>query len=487
MPRKTPSQTTPILLLLAACAGGGTQNEIVAYKPDIAVAPSTVDFGEVVVDYTDSQLLRVVNAGKADLTISDMTISDNEDGVFTITETALVIPKEETVAVELRFAPATFIEYARTLTITSDDPDSPSFDVPLVGLGGDGPIPDIALDPAIIDFGSPAGASTQWFTIQNTGDGDLVIEGVSQSGSGQFSSPNLPAAGTVIAPGSQTTIIVVYEPVGIGQSGALLIETNDPDEPELTVTLLGDGGGSDVYPQAVIDCPTLVDPPTSLPLDGRDSYDPGGHAIVSYEWSVVEAPDGADGAIVDPTADLTALAVDMAGDWEVDLTVTNDLGVRSAPARCEFEAVPQAAVHVELIWDKDDADLDLHLVKGGAEIFDSPDDCCFCNRSPDWGVMGGADDPRFAIDNEYGFGPEEVKIDLPADDDYAVRVHYYADKGGASTTATVRVWVEGEIAHEESMLLTHNDLWNVGYIRWPMAVFVEEDVDVDASTARTCY
>ena len=66
-----------------------------ALKPDIAVAPDVLDFGEVVVDYTDSQILSVINAGRVELEVSELSISDNTDGVFTITQAGAVTVEEE--------------------------------------------------------------------------------------------------------------------------------------------------------------------------------------------------------------------------------------------------------------------------------------------------------------------------------------------------------------------------------------------------------
>ena len=63
---------------------------------------------------------------------------------------------------------------------------------------------------------------------------------------------------------------------------------------------------------------------------------------------------------VSPTTKLWADAV---GPYEVDLTVTNAIGVTSAPARCLIDAVPSERVHVELTWNTASADMDLHLAQ----------------------------------------------------------------------------------------------------------------------------
>ena len=73
--------------------------------------------------------------------------------------------------------------------------------------------------------------------------------------------------------------------------------------------------------------------------------------------------------------------VDVAGDYEVQLRVTNDVGLTSAPAICRFESIPANQVHIELYWDEADADLDLHLVARGPRAGAHPSSP---SRRPPW-------------------------------------------------------------------------------------------------------
>lgn len=463
------------LLLLALFGCKGPDQEVAALTPVIGVAPAELDFGEVVLPFNEPLVLQVLNTGRADLEVSSITVSDNDDGAYALSVTEGTILREEVLGLEVVFSPGVVAEFPRTLTIESNDKETPTYTVPLFGAGVDGPEPDIEVTPLSLDFGVTAAPVTDWFVIKNTGDADLIIEGVDQSGSGDFASPNLPAADTVITPGSETTVIVTYTPGVTGTSGGFSIASNDPDEAVVDVSLIGNGGGEEVYPIAVINCPDSVNPPLTLPLDGTASYDPAGGTIVAYEWSIAEAPDGSSSSVASASADITSMVVDLAGDWEVDLVVVNDVGVRSAPARCEFDAIPEAAIHVELSWDTDDSDLDLHMVQAGASMYDSPEDVCWCNDGPDWGELGvSEDDPELALDNEEGYGPEDTRLLVPADGEYEIWAHYFHDKGGHTTTATVKVWINGREVSAAEVELTNNEAWRVGYVRWPEAVFVEE-------------
>ena len=92
-----------------------------------------------------------------------------------------------------------------------------------------------------------------------------------------------------------------------------------------------------------------------------------------------------------------------------------------------------------------------------------------------------------ALDNRLGLGPENIELEAPQDGNYYVKVHYFEDDGGAgATTATVKIWLSGEKVSERSMVLTENQVWDVGYIRWPEGVFAVLDDVESAGSNRAC-
>ena len=190
-----------------------------------------------------------------------------------------------------------------------------------------------------------------------------------------------------------------------------------------------------------------------------------------------------------PTEPYTRLFVDAAGNWQVQLRVTNSVGLTSPPDTCSFYAQPLENLHVELSWDTSNSDLDLHLIQGGSVFFDQQGDACWCNRNPNWGGSGSADDPQLTLDNLVGYGPENIKIAEPGNGDYTVKVHYFEDKGGGLSTATVKVYLEGEREPfwEGSRAMRSNEVWDVGVIRWPQAVFAEYDRELYRAGRTECY
>ena len=282
---------------------------------------------------------------------------------------------------------------------------------------------------------------------------------------------------------------LVFNPTHIeGDNGTFTIASNDPDEPEVTVTLLGNGGGDFEYPIAVIDGPAAPAPPTTVLLDGSDSYDPNGYALVDYAWTLTDAPDGSSTVLEDTIGDSAELFFDIAGEYEVQLKVTNEYGVASAPAKYRVDAIPVDDIHVELLWDTANADLDLHMLNGtDAEFFVEPDDVCYCNSHPNWGDSSNPDDdPRLDLDDLSGYGPENINILHPAANEYPVRVHYFDDNGDGAVTATVRYYIHGELELETSKVLQRDEVWSAGIVRWPDGVIVDEGDTVETASRRTC-
>lgn len=227
---------------------------------------------------------------------------------------------------------------------------------------------------------------------------------------------------------------------------------------------------------------TAVKPQTVLQLSGAKSI-PHDAAILGWSWAVVEPP-GSHG-VFKPSPDVVAptFTVDVAGVYRFSLTVTDDAGLEScAPTELEVVVAPAALIYVEVTWDtpgdsdqsdtgfKKGADLDLHVlhpqatgpdVDGDGEPdgwFNVPYDCFWFNPTPSWPATLERDD----VD---GAGPESLSFQqLEAGAVYRIGVHYWDDNGFGPSTATVRVWVEGELTLEVATELTSLDLWRVATI-----------------------
>jgi hypothetical protein len=457
--------------------------------PTLTLTTESVDF-EVVVLYDDSQEFQIINSGLAELEISEIRIDGNDDEIYSIDPTTTIIEPNQSQTVTVHFEPATYREYNRQIVLESNDPENATVTVPLNGEGIDGPVPDIEVTPRAVDFGLVAqgASSTQYFTLTNRGTGDLIIESVTIEGSENFQLMT-DVSGVSYGLEQSSTLVASYSPTAeTGDNAIITITSNDPDESIQTVTLLGNGGGEYEYPVAKFPCPEEVDPPTTEHLNAQNSFDPQGYEPLTYLWSLTQQPEGSQTTIEEPTLDYTPLFVDIAGDYQVQLVVENSIGLPSEPKICDFTAIPDEAIQIELVWDKANTDVDLHMVMEGYDFYSYDGDCCWCNPNPEWGNSGVADDPQLSLDNRIGYGPEEIEIDSPYDGSYNIMVHYFNGNGNGDTLATVKVYLDGLIIAEESRLLSPRDLWDVGYIYWlgGAGQFVVENDSPSSTTITMC-
>jgi hypothetical protein len=465
-------------LLLAACEGSETN--VSRVYPNLLVTPSLLEFGEVAVDYTSGLDLLVINGGLAPLEVSSVEIVGDDASAFSVDPAAFRLSTDEQLALPVTFAPPTYLDYAATLVLHTNDPEAVALEVPLTGTGVYAPTPDIAVDPGVLDFGTVAAQGTGFLVMElrNEGRATLVIGDAVQYGSGAFSLVGENPSGYAIPAGQAQSLVWQYAPTtDAGDNGSFVIASNDPDEPEVTVTLLGNGGGDFEYPTAVIDCEETIRPRKLVYLDGRGSTDPDGKDL-TYDWTLEGLPAGsAVEGLVDATQPVAQLTTDIAGEYVVGLVVTNTDGVSSAQRLCRMNAVPDEVIHVELSWNTTRADVDLHVLLEGSELFDVPGDCSYCNQIPDWGVPGDKDDdPSLDIDDKSGLGPENTNIRVPADGKYRVIVHYFDDNGDGATVATVRVYTNGLLVHEASQTMEYNYTWEVGQVNWPEGTVGVTDV-----------
>jgi len=484
------------LTLLGLIACSSPDSSFKALQPDIAVAPGEIDFGSVVKLYEVTFEVQVLNAGRAPLDITEIALTDeiNGEGIFTITGDADELGQNESLTVAVTFAPIEYLDYEANLVIASNDEDQPEITIPVSGRGSVGSTPDIVIDPASVTFEEVVSGETSgsFFTIKNRGDGPLNILDVAHTGPDVFSLVTDPT-GVEIASGAEYTVVAQYSPTdgASGHTGGLIITSTDPDEAETEVVFIGgDGGGGYEFPVAVIDCDGIgiVHPPEVIVVDGTDSYDPkdpDGLNPVSYQWTLLSLPDLSRSELENDTDGAFEFVVDVAGYYDLQLIVTDSNGVVSEPATCQVDAVPAEELYVALSWDTGNSDLDLHLVPEGHSYFGCSD-CFFGNPSPPTWASYGYGNPVYALDNQTGYGPENINVDGPSDMKYYIRVHYWADHGGGDTKASISIYVHGELLANLTEDMVDNDRWNVGYVSFlgGTGTFVEEG-DVSESNKRS--
>jgi hypothetical protein len=79
---------------------------------------------------------------------------------------------------------------------------------------------------------------------------------------------------------------------------------------------------------------------TTVILDGSASSDPDGDAL-TYAWSIVSRPAGSKALLSDPAAVSPTIRPDVAGDYTMQLVVTDCWGAAGAPATVTISATPK--------------------------------------------------------------------------------------------------------------------------------------------------
>jgi hypothetical protein len=233
--------------------------------PNVTLSGS-LDFGTVPRGTSATRNVVVQNIGPADLHVSNVTISG--DSTFTISPTSPTsgtLPTGGTLTVEVKFSPpasaANGGPLSATLTVATDDPATPSVTTTAKGVVG---IPQATVTPPSLDFGvvCPGGSVDRDLTVTNTGTAPLTITNIgigggSSAGLSVLAPPTLPVT---LAVGAHLAFSVRFTPPGpLGGpvSGTVVVTTDDPASPTISVPITGSTG------QAVLSLST-----TSLDFGG---------------------------------------------------------------------------------------------------------------------------------------------------------------------------------------------------------------------------
>ena len=197
--------------------------------------------------------------------------------------------------------------------------------------------------------------------------------------------------------------------------------------------------GTPTGPDAV--CQDYTTPPLETVVVEGDALDDG--QITRWRWQLVGSPLGSSARPPSPSdGQQTRFEADVAGTYLLELTVEDDDG-NTSNCTSRVEAIVQEGIRVEMFWDSNATDMDLHLLHPDANRWFNRLDCHWSNCSEangsrlSWFESGREDDPRLDIDDVNGFGPENINIDTPAPGTYRVGVHAWA---GSANAVGVRIF-----------------------------------------------
>jgi hypothetical protein len=232
-------------------------------------------------------------------------------------------------------------------------------------------------------------------------------------------------------------------------------------------------------PTALAGSDVEVVPNTWVYLSDAGSSDHDGQAL-TYSWTIAEKPEGSSANLMAATTSAPYMLADLAGDYQICLTVTDTESCPSEPDCLSLTVKPQVSLHLELTWDTTGSDLDLHYRGPGGTFYDSYPSCgstssdvYWCSSNPDWGTGGpgvpdgnSSNDPILDVDNVLGYGPENINQDVLLNSALyqTVGVHYWLDSGGGITNARVRIYVDGELQLEAVQAMSGPQFWEVADI-----------------------
>lgn len=471
--------TVLMLLAVPACDPDCT-GDLGNLYPNLTLSPEVLEVDVPVTAYTEIGI-DILNDSNVPLEVIGAELSADSDPNIQIVSVPETVPARSRGTVRMSTRPLVTGTIEATLIVTAEDEalPEPVAEAQIILHSVDLGLPDISVTPDVVTFTDVGllSAAQQTITIRNSGIRDLIIDetryvpDVEADEAIRLVTPIQP--GWAISPGESITTNIAFSPEDTTpSSGHVLIRSNDPDELEVQVPISGQGVTCPVAVAALIDDGIELKPFDTVRLDGRDSYtETPGTTIATYEWAIEQRPVGSTATPQTPALERTDLTLDLAGNYVVRLTVTDDRGVRSCnDAIVPLFAKPDADLHIQLVWDHPTADLDLHMLKEGGQPFTHEGDVYFSNRTPDWFPIP-EQNPRLDVDDSGGYGPENINVGKPAPGSkWTILVHYWNKQtdGDPFTIASVRVWAKGQQVVDVSQTFEEDQtLWTALEITWP--------------------
>lgn len=204
-----------------------------------------------------------------------------------------------------------------------------------------------------------------------------------------------------------------------------------PDVPSWTTFQITDKDGGVVYGDAStandmsdVDCGSSFPPVLNIYAEAENTSASSAFIRIQFDdggtFTTVEAP--IVNGVVDQAISLTGGFSIVQMDLDEDL---DGAGESYTITFCEPDEAPAQEILTILTWDKDDTDVDTHIISSGSEV-------AYYSMSQSWGDLD--------IDDVNGFGPETF-TSTPGTEggNYEVKVHYYSDHGNGDTSVSMRV------------------------------------------------
>jgi Abnormal spindle-like microcephaly-assoc'd, ASPM-SPD-2-Hydin len=185
------------------------------------------NFGDVCIGAFVDRVLTINNSGSCPLFVLSVTSSSTEFLVPAVVTYPLVIGAGNSIALPIRFQPASFGVKAATITVLGNDPAGPR----TVAVSGTAPPPE--LDLIVADdgvFGKVCIGSVldKPLTLLNSGRCTLTVTDIASSAS-EFVVPNVLSYPIRVAAGTAVEVPIRFEPASFGaKAGTITVTSDDP-------------------------------------------------------------------------------------------------------------------------------------------------------------------------------------------------------------------------------------------------------------------
>ncbi|MGB7731394.1 MAG: choice-of-anchor D domain-containing protein [Candidatus Acidiferrum sp.] len=308
---------------------------------NLVVNPTMVSFGNIALKSTGTQNVTLENTGDSNLSLRAVTVSGAGFGYSDLSPGFSLAPNQK-VTFQVWFTPKAAGAASATLSLSSPDLSSPA----TLSLSGDGvststppttsKTANLVVSPTVVSFGNIAlkSTSTQSVTLENTGDSDLSLQGITVSGAG-FGYSDL-SPGFSLAPNQKVTFQVWFTPKVAGVASATLSLLSPNLSSPGTLSLSGDGVSASTPP-------TTNPAPPSTPPSVALNWNASTSQVIGYRIYRSET-SGSSYNLLTGTAvaalTYTDITVSPGTTYYYVVTAVNSAGVESVYSNQVMAAVP---------------------------------------------------------------------------------------------------------------------------------------------------
>ena len=219
---------------------------------ELSISPSTMDFGYVEPGESATDSFVIQNLGNDPVALRGLgVVGSSAFNVTTASQVPPALEKGDEVILNVVFSPSAYEDYEAALAIQTDMAGLEYIERPIVGTGllqsgdsGSAPsAPLLATDNGILDFGEVDidQTATETLLLQNVSSTDVMVQKI------QFTESRFDWGSDISLPyllkaGDSKELSMTFTPSAEkAYLGEAIILSDDPVQPELSVSLKGDG------------------------------------------------------------------------------------------------------------------------------------------------------------------------------------------------------------------------------------------------------